>query len=126
MNQNPYRSPIAGADKTNKEATVDDAVDFKTILVKWERYRLVYNLALVATTVFTGLAFMIGPGLLEFWGAALSGAVLANLLFMLGPSLDGYFQVAGLRHRVIGLFIFGCGTLVAVVLAALTVASLAF
>jgi hypothetical protein len=99
-------------------------VDFRSLLVKWEKYRLVYNSALIVTTVFTGLAFGVSPWMLDFWLVAIFGALFANLMFMLGPSLDGYLQVAGFRHRLIGLFIFGCGTVIAVLLAALTVASL--
>lgn len=124
MNQNPYRAPIDSGSETINPAITDRAVEFKTILLKWERYRLVYNLALVATTVFTGLAFEVSPLSVEFWFVLVAGALMANLLFMLGPSLDGYSQVAGFRHPIIGLFVFGCGTLVAVSLAALTVASL--
>jgi len=91
--------------------------------MKWEKYRLVYNTALVVTTIFCMLAFGVSPLDIVFWFCVFWGACAANILFMLGPSLDGYLQVAGLRHRVIGLFIFGCGTLIAVLLAALTVAA---
>ena len=91
--------------------------------MKWEKYRLIYNVALVATTILGMMAFAVNPFHVELWVIIFIGACFANLLFMLGPSIDGYLQVAGLRNPLCGLFIFGCGTLLAVILAALTVSA---
>jgi len=104
LNQNPYQAPI---DSTADAAKLGDAsriVAFRPLVMKWEKYRLVYNTALVVTTIFCMLAFGVSPLDIVFWFCVFWGACAANILFMLGPSLDGYLQVAGLRHRVIGLF----------------------
>lgn len=124
MNQNPYQAPIADPSKAAEETDFRHVVDFRSLLIKWEKYRLVYNAALIATTilgVFVSPADSIG---IELFPIVLFGAFFANLMFMLGPSFDGYLQVAGLRHNAVGLFIFGCGTLFAVVMAAATVGAL--
>lgn len=120
LNQNPYQTPIGSSPETTDFSRI---VDFRPLLIRWEKYRLVYNAALIATTLLSlsvSLSKAVRP---ELWFVIFIGAIIANLLFMLGPSLDGYLQVAGLRHRGFGLFIFGCGTLLAVCLAAMTVAA---
>ena len=124
MNQNPYQAPLANSSESTDRTDFRHVVDFRHLLVKWEKYRLFYNAALIATTilsVFVTPADSIGNELISI---VLAGAMFANVMFMLGPSVDGYLQVAGLRHNAVGLFIFGCGTLFAVVMAALTVGGL--
>ncbi len=121
MNQNPYQSPIGSPPQNLGIAKPNGFVDFRPLVLKWEKYRLIYNAALVATTVLSLMAFAVNPLVIELWIVVFFGACCANILFMLGPALDGYLQVAGFRHRLIGLFIFGCGALIAVGLAALTI-----
>ena len=118
MKQNPYQAPIKNSPDATKGDDFSRVVDFRQLLIKWEKYRLVYNAALIATTllgVFFSSEDSIGLGLFP---VVIFGAIFANVMFMLGPSVDGYLQVAGLRHSGFGLFIFGCGTLFAVLMAA--------
>ena len=123
MNQNPYQAPIGTKPEVKNSINPSGAVEFRSLVLKWEKYRLIYNVALVATTILGMMAFAVNPLQVELWVVVFFGACFANLMFMLGPSIDGYLQVAGLRHPSCGLFIFGCGTLLAVSLAALTVAT---
>ena len=124
MNQNPYQAPIADASKAPEATDSRPVVDFRQLLIKWEKYRLVYNAALIATTILSVFVSPSGSIGIELFAVVLFGAFFANLMFMLGPSFDGYLHVAGLGHDFVGLFIFGCGTLFAVVMAALTVAGM--
>ena len=123
MNQNPYQAPISSKPDVNKSDNPNRGVEFRLVVVKWEKYRLIYNVALIATTILGMMAFTVNPFDAGLWVIVFVGAFIANLLFMLGPSIDGYLQVFGLRSPLYGLFIFGCGTLFAVILAALTVSS---
>ena len=123
LNQNPYQAPIGTKRELKDSIKPNGSVEFRSLVMKWEKYRLIYNVALVATTILGMMAFQVSPLQAGLWIIIFLGACVANILFMLGPSFDGYLQVAGLRHPLCGLFIFGCGTLLAVILAALTVAS---
>ena len=123
MNQNPYQAPISSKVEGKKSDNPNRTVEFGLLVRKWEKYRLIYNVALISTTVLGMLAFVVDPLQADLWAVIFLGACIANLLFMLGPSIDGYLQVVGLRHPLYGLFIFGCGTLLAVILAALTVSA---
>ena len=124
MNQNPYQAPIGGSPEPVESTDLSRIVDFRKLLVKWEKYRLVYNAALIATTLLSVSVSPAGSIGVELFPVVIFGAIFANVMFMLGPSVDGYLQVGGIRHSAVGLFIFGCGTLFAVLMAALTVSGM--
>ena len=124
MNSNPYSAPL----KTKAPEPIaqrGNVVNFGEIIRRWEWFRVLYNLALLVVTLLVaviGGAFR-SPVLL--FETAVLGAVFANILFFYGPVADGYLQWMGFRNPAIGKIIFVMGTTLAMLLAAVTVVSLA-
>ena len=123
MTSNPYSSPLE-IEMPKPITQRENVVDFAEIIRRWEWFRILYNLALLLVTLVVAAivgAFRVPLILLE---TAVVGAVFANVLFFYGPVADGYLQWMGFRHPAIGKLIFVLGTVLAMLLAATTVASL--
>ena len=125
MNDNPYSAPLE-TEALKPTVPPENVVNFGEIIRRWERFRILYNLALLLVTLV--MAAIVGgfraPMLLL--ETAVFGAVGANVLFFYGPVADGYLQWMGFRNPVIGNLIFAMGTMLAMFLAAGTVVSMAF
>lgn len=95
--------------------------------VTWEKLRLVYNLILLCVTVLTcGFCVMCLPVSIDegdLIGRVIVGALLANLCFCLGPLIDGYLSWFGWRSTFSTSVLFLFGTLLSIVLAALSIIS---
>lgn len=84
----------------------------RSILTRWERLRILYNLILTAIVVLP-----LGGGPVELPALAdlpilAVGAVLANLCYLAGPAAECYFALLGLRSRRVTLILFMGGVLV--------------
>ena len=90
--ENPY---VAGSVETLAPDSHLD-LDFGTIIRRWERLRIVYNLVLipwvllilfVSQTAPPGVILMVVPA-----------GILANLLYLLGPAVEAYMTWFGCWH----------------------------
>jgi len=124
MNDNPYSTPLE-IDTPKPVTRREEVVDFGEIIRCWERRRIFYNIALIFVTLFVADIFSAYDAPILLLETILVGAVGANILFFFGPVSDGYLRWMGLRHPIIGRTIFAMGTVLAVVLAGITIASLA-
>ena len=122
MDPNPYSSPLQIDLSTTSEARLD-VVDFTLIIHRWERLRIFYNLALLAVTILVAAVSGAWQNIEVVVVLSVFGAGFANFCFFLGPSLDGYLKRFGFRHPLYGQLIFWSGTLLAMLLAAASVAS---
>ena len=87
------------------------ALMLQSIFLRWERLRVLYNLALVCVVLFpTGGTFQF-PSLRELPVLAI-GAVLANLCYLAGPIVEAYLAWLGLRTRWVTAALFFGGVLV--------------
>ena len=97
--------PIAESQKNQKDC-------FGLVICRWETLRVVFNVILVfVCIVFTAVvdpANFMDP---EFWVFLLIGAVLTNVLFMLGPALDGYLTWYGIWSAPFAMLMFIAGTI---------------
>ena len=98
-------------DRQIPESQQNQKDNFGLVIVRWESFRLLFNILLVITCLGHGvLANPANFGDFEFWKYLVIGAVLANLLFMTGPALDGYLTWYGIWTAPIALLAFMCGT----------------
>src|ERR1035437_4280567 len=83
----------------------------RQVLLRWEKFRLIYNALLIAT-VF-GISLLVHPHVLAlgtFWMEAVLAGVLANVCFCLGPFIDIWLFALGCFRPFIGLVLFFIGT----------------
>jgi hypothetical protein len=106
----------------NSTATSGDSDSARAVFVRWERWRIAYNLALSLVVVV--LAFAGGGSDSDWrrfaWQCAL-GALVANVCYLAGPTTEAYLRWLGFRHRALARLLFACGLLLASGLAAITV-----
>ncbi len=85
----------------------------RSILLQWERLRILYNLVLLGLVLLpTGGSFQL-PSLSELPVLAV-GAVLANLCYLAGPLADAYLSWLGLRSRWVTAGLFAGGLLISI------------
>ena len=84
----------------------------RSILIRWERLRILYNLILIAIVVLpVGGGPMELPELADLPILAV-GAVLANLCYLAGPAAESYLAWLGLRSRWVTMALLAGGILV--------------
>lgn len=119
---NPYAAPSAPArPSTDRPGAVG-----LELFLRWEKLRVLYNAILgVETLVLLGTirpSVKGGtPALLE-WLAVLCFA--ANVCYCVGPVLDGYAHLIGLRGRSVTGVLFGLGTSFSILLALAAIVSM--
>lgn len=89
-----------------------------TLLRRWERLRILYNLILAAVVLLLGARSLGEPGFLRWLVAR---AFAANVLYCVGPIANAYAHWLGLRHVAVTTALFVLGTMLAVLLAAVSV-----
>jgi hypothetical protein len=107
---------------TDFAAKPNDSDAWRRVFVRWERWRIAYNLALAAVVVTLALAY--GGNDFDwrrFAGQCTLGALVGNICYLAGPTAEVYLRWLGLRHRAIAPLLFVCGLLLAAGLAAATV-----
>ena len=94
----------------------------RDVFLRWERWRLIYNLALVGLVITLAIAWGDGnSNWAHFAVECVLGAVVANLCYFAGPITVAYLQWLGIHHRAITPFLFGCGLVLTIGLAVVTV-----
>lgn len=96
--------PTAGSTRKLKD-------DFGLVILRWESFRILFNLMLIIACL--GFTTLFDPANFkdhEFWCYLIAGALLANLLFMTGPAVDGYLTWYGVWTAPISLLLFVAGT----------------
>jgi hypothetical protein len=96
----------------------------RAIFIRWERWRIAYNVALVGLVFFLSVV-LFHPDANWYqlaWRCAV-GACVANLCYFAGPTAEVYLAWLGLRSWAILPILFAGGLLFAMLLAAATVAS---
>jgi hypothetical protein len=83
---NPYAPP--GAEGAARAPAV---VDFGEIVRRWELLRIRYNAVLIALVLLLVVIFFPERfSIARFWVQVFGGAVIANLCFTAGPTVEGY------------------------------------
>jgi hypothetical protein len=101
-----------------------EAVTARTIFLKWEWLRVLYNANLLVVVIayelfvgdtsrFRNLAYFIYPA---------TRASMANLLFMAGPAVEAYANWLGLRVQAIRPLLFLAGLILSIGLTCLSLA----
>lgn len=117
---NPYASPSAPIKPPPEEPGPTDL----SLFLLWEKLRVLYNAILGLVTVVTLL--VVPPRSRSLSDLFLSLAFFcfaANVCFCLGPVIDGYARLLGMRHNAVTVVIFSLGTGFAVLLALFAVHS---
>jgi hypothetical protein len=87
----------------------------KPIFIKWEKLRPVYNtcllVVLLVINLFPGFIGTFSPIIVLIW---LIGAVIANILYLAGPTAEAYIAWLGLRSNVVTAVLFVGGLLISV------------
>ena len=92
--------------------------DFGLVILRWESLRVFFNLFLVLVClVFTAAVVPANFSDPEFWIFLFLGAVLTNLLFLVGPALDGYLTWYGVWTAPLAILMFAAGTVLTTYLA---------
>ena len=129
---NPY-APMAHVESDEAWELAGQELDAKNVrlirvgrtVVTWEKLRLAYNLILACVTVLAiGFCMIYSPvsiDTLGLIGTVVVGALFANPCFCLGPLIDGYLSWFGWRSTFSTGVIFLLGTLLSIVLVALSV-----
>jgi hypothetical protein len=93
----------------------------RDVFLRWERWRIAYNLALVGLVIVLAVTF---GGSESDWGRfvvqCVWGAIVANICYFAGPITDSYLRWLGIHYRVIAPLLFACGLVFAMGLAAVT------
>lgn len=114
----PFHNELDEVVRSDRTAPVST----RSVFVRWERWRIVYNVALV----FVVGAIAISSGGSDsdwrrFAGQCLLGALAANVLYLAGPAVEAYLGWLGFRHLAVTPLLFACGVLLAAGLAAMTI-----
>ena len=114
---NPFASPSANTTDSNNPEERNRTVDFVPILIRWERLRIVYNLILVPFVLLAALIFAgIGPFEIDLIVSTIACGLLANLCFMLGPTLEAYGTYFKVWHPLMTVLLFIAGLFVTMLL----------
>ncbi len=111
---NPFRSPSPEqeASSAGQPKSSTGIVDFRNIIVVWERLRLFYNGLLVVYVL--AITFALRRQLLsapDFWGVLLICAFVANVCFFIGPAIEGYARYFFGWHIILSILLFLAGLL---------------
>jgi hypothetical protein len=111
---NPYAPPSAAQTGPHEPESSDFAM-----FLRWERLRLLYNAILGVVTILGMLAPHHGlRGNIPNQIVGLIPLGLgANVCYCIGPVLEGYAHLIGLRGKVVTGILFGLGTAFAALLA---------
>lgn len=115
---NPYAAPSSAVSWSSDESPWSDRVDFTAIIRRWEKLRLIYNATLVLLVLL--LVVIVFPARLTnvvFWFEVVVGAVIANLCYLAGPTIEGYARYFGLWANFMTWLLFLAGTGLAAILA---------
>ena len=124
---NPYIAPIEAADGSHADqANQSLLVIAKSTFLAWEKLRLIYIAFLVVLTL--GIAVSSQPlspnQFVELMAAIVMGGVFANVCYFLGPVAETYVAWLGFPSRLLRYVVFATGTIIASVLAAVTLFSI--
>lgn len=86
---NPYATPVA--EPAAEDGVPNGYINFGAILRKWERLRIYYNVLLAGLVLFITFGVYVrhvsNP---RFWISICFGGVIANICFLLGPTIEAY------------------------------------
>lgn len=118
MTENPYSSPTtttftdSSAPKSSERSLLTIA---RTVFLAWEKLRIVYVIILsVVTLMLTGATGFSNWQVLRL---IIEGAVVANVAYFAGPTIETYIQWLGYERMWPRWLMFGSGTLLSIVLA---------
>ena len=118
MTENPYSSPTtttftdSSAPKSSERSLLTIA---RTVFLAWEKLRIVYVIILsVVTLMLTGVTGFSNWQVLRL---IIEGAVVANVAYFAGPTIETYIQWLGYERMWPRWLMFGSGTLLSIVLA---------
>ena len=118
MTENPYSSPTtttftdSSSPKSSERSLLTIA---RTVFLAWEKLRIVYVIILsVVTLMLTGATGFSNWQVLRL---IIEGAVVANVAYFAGPTIETYIQWLGYERMWPRWLMFGSGTLLSIVLA---------
>lgn len=88
----------------------------KNIFIAWEKLRILYIIILTVETLYIILSMIKDIFFLELWLYIIIGAIIANILYLLGPITEYYFYWLGVKHIAIRITLFISGLLLAIFL----------
>lgn len=115
---NPYASPASEAGDAGDAAQAADGCDFGAIIRRWEQLRWYYNGFLTIAVLLATFALdwsLLGD--LDYWSSLVAGAIIANLCFFAGPTIEGYGRYLRWWHPVFTIVLFLAGLGLATLLA---------
>lgn len=121
MPENPYTSPTSDASDSVQAVPQTLGVIAKSTFLAWERLRVIYIILLGLLTLL-----LAGPELLRLRTMVMivEGAIVANVCYFAGPTMETYVRWLGYRGKWLRWFLFISGTLVSAVLAIAAMASM--
>lgn len=123
MTSNPFASPSASLAPAPLPRDASFAVIAKSVFLAWEKLRLAYVAVLAVASL--ALVAVCGSPWTSAIKALLGGAVAANILYFAGPALETYVCWLGWRGTWLRGVLFLGGTLLSLLLAAITIAGMA-
>lgn len=119
-NPNPFSPPIATEAASPVPSQPDNrSVDFLPIMRRWERWRLIYNAALIVFTISIAVVFTPANCVdVDFWALLCVGGIIANVCFLVGPACEAYGTCFGLWHRTMTPILVVAGLLLTAIMAA--------
>lgn len=108
------------ADEQHDNGPADDSAAYR-VLKNWEKLRLVYNAVLIPWSSLSVLVLRRDGTDPLLWFSIITGGVIANVCFCLGPVLESYLVWVGANPRTARGWLFALGTAVTALVATLTI-----
>ncbi len=91
--------------------------NYRAVFLAWERFRIPYLTAYLATHAVILIKFWRHVDIgIEFWAVCGTYFILANLFYMLGPTVESYIAFLGWRIKPLRMALWVVGTLFACVI----------
>lgn len=118
MTENPYAATTTTVyeSSSDREAASGSLIAIaRRVFLAWEKLRIAYVIILALITVLlTGVSGLLSMRLLQL---IIEGAVVANIAYFAGPTIETYVRWLGYNRSWPRWFMFVGGTLISIVLA---------
>ncbi len=123
MSDNPYAAVDPGTPPTHRGNVDSLAGIARSVFLAWEKLRVAFIAILALPTLL--FLFLYGLQSASAMVLIVGGAVVANVCYMAGPMVETYVRWLGYHSIWPRIFMFTSGTLLTLVVAMVSLASLA-